>query len=265
MAKQKIGKCHICGIEGPLSFEHVPPHSAYNNKRVLKSTISEVLNRPPDELGNYQIQQNGSGDYTLCTSCNNNTGSWYGSDYVNFAHLGLLALDQAIKSDLEFHTGSIHPLRIIKQVITMFFSVNQPGFAEANPDLVSFVLNRERKYLPDDVFISMYMNRVGRGRFFPVSGHGDLDRGFEIISEFSFPPFGFVLSFDKEPFYKKLYNIRFFSSFGYNDQVVLFLPLYILPTFSHLPGDYRTLEQMKADRLKWNLRSLYEWKSTIIY
>jgi len=35
MAKKKIhGICHICLQEGELTFEHVPPRSAFNNSRV---------------------------------------------------------------------------------------------------------------------------------------------------------------------------------------------------------------------------------------
>lgn len=30
--------------------------------------------------------QKGKGKYTLCTNCNNNTGSWYGEAYCNFSN-----------------------------------------------------------------------------------------------------------------------------------------------------------------------------------
>jgi len=249
--EKKSGKCHICGYEGLLSFEHVPPRSAYNNKTVLRETLEDLLKNqiPPDEIGNYRIQQGGYGDYTLCESCNNKTGSWYGSDYVNFSHLGMLALQQAYKPEFLFNTGLFHPLRIIKQVVTIFFSINTPGLASANPDLVNFVMNRERKYIQKDIFISMYMSLGGRGRFFPLSARGS-NNGVDIISEFSFPPFGFVFSFKRKPLVSRLFGINFFSHFEYNEQANFFLPLYVLATFSHFPLDYRTIEQMNADRLK---------------
>jgi hypothetical protein len=30
--RTKNGRCHICGNVGELSFEHVPPEKAFNNK-----------------------------------------------------------------------------------------------------------------------------------------------------------------------------------------------------------------------------------------
>jgi hypothetical protein len=36
MAKQKRhGTCHLCGCNGQLSFEHVPPEAAFNDHKVL--------------------------------------------------------------------------------------------------------------------------------------------------------------------------------------------------------------------------------------
>lgn len=49
-----------------LSFEHFPPESCFNDGKV------KIANK---------ISQRGIGDYTLCDSCNNNTGKWYVKDY----------------------------------------------------------------------------------------------------------------------------------------------------------------------------------------
>jgi len=39
--------------------------------------------------------------------------------------------------------NGLFPLPILKQVITMFFSVNRDRFREVHPELVRFVLNRD--------------------------------------------------------------------------------------------------------------------------
>lgn len=57
----KTGICHICLEEKKLSFEHFPPESCLNDGKV------KIANK---------ISQRGIGDYTLCDSCNNNTGRW---------------------------------------------------------------------------------------------------------------------------------------------------------------------------------------------
>ena len=44
MAKQpQIGTCHICGALGKLSFEHTPPHSAFNDHRTLALSFDEFI------------------------------------------------------------------------------------------------------------------------------------------------------------------------------------------------------------------------------
>lgn len=35
MATARFGICHICGNDGKLSYEHVPPEAAFNNHRIL--------------------------------------------------------------------------------------------------------------------------------------------------------------------------------------------------------------------------------------
>ena len=35
---EKVGKCALCGREGPLSYEHIPPREAFNDKRVRTIT-----------------------------------------------------------------------------------------------------------------------------------------------------------------------------------------------------------------------------------
>ncbi len=70
-----MGTCHLCGSYGELSFEHLPPKKAFNNCSVKHYNYFMGITQ-----GNYnnQISQKGLGGYTLCKSCNGNTGSWYG-------------------------------------------------------------------------------------------------------------------------------------------------------------------------------------------
>src|ERR1700730_14840194 len=77
MKKQHFGTCHLCGTQGKLSFEHVPPDSAFNDQRILRTSFEQMLaNEHPDEFKGQQ-QQRGAGGYTLCEKCNNDTGLWY--------------------------------------------------------------------------------------------------------------------------------------------------------------------------------------------
>ena len=73
----KEGICHLCGTFGQLSFEHVPPRRAFNELKIKSFKFWDIY---CSKKG--RDQQKGAGDYTLCNSCNNNTGSCYAESYT---------------------------------------------------------------------------------------------------------------------------------------------------------------------------------------
>ena len=81
--RKRTGICHICGSSGDLSFEHVPPRVAFNDRRTVRIKGEEAISLGPDEIVKGPIQQGGIGDYTLCAECNNKTGHWYGARFVD--------------------------------------------------------------------------------------------------------------------------------------------------------------------------------------
>ena len=71
MAKKKEeGRCCLCGSEGKLSFEHIPPRSAFNDSTVLEVEFDKLITA--ESLENLKGKQNqrGGGDYSLCPKCN---------------------------------------------------------------------------------------------------------------------------------------------------------------------------------------------------
>ena len=163
MARHKphYGTCHICGVYDKLSFEHIPPEKAFNDKPILKAEFNSLIESDfgfnPIKGG--RIQQRGIGGYTLCESCNVKTGGWYADDFVEWCYQGFLFLKRTegkVSMKLPYH---IFPLRVLKQIVTMFFSINGPSFRDQYPDLVKFVLDRERKYLNPRIRIYIFHNR----------------------------------------------------------------------------------------------------------
>ena len=65
-----------------------------------------------------------------------------------------------------------------------------------------------------------------------------------LLSEITFPPFGYVMTIDDEPHEKRLVEITHFSRYGYNEFAVFPLQLPVLPTHLWFPGDYRTKEEI---------------------
>jgi hypothetical protein len=241
------GRCQICGIEGPLSFEHVPPRAAFNDRPVILTTFEQALTHGLDTDPTGTVQQRGAGRFTLCPRCNNETGSRYGRAFVEWCQGGYDILDRTRGSagyQIDMH--DIYPLRVVKQIITMFFSVNGPTFAERYPDLVQFVLDKERKYLDPRYTIGAYFAPTGGIRHLPLGRMLDIFDGRNAyFSEIAFFPFGYVLTIDSDMWDRRLFDITHFSRDEYGERrwVTMWLP--VLATHLPIPGDYRSEEQIQ--------------------
>lgn len=200
MGRPKVyGNCRICGTDGKLSFEHVPPEKAFNNAPAMRYKMDEYLRTQGDFASmRGEKRQRGVGEFTLCEPCNN-TGHWYGTEYVEWAKLGFDILDRVPPGEPPFEVTvrERYPLRFIKQIVTMIFSVNTLGFNDAHPELVRFVLDPKRKYLPPQY--QVYLTIVG-GPYSRSSGITGLQDGFgtgrstvQVVTEVGYPPLASLL------------------------------------------------------------------------
>ena len=257
MSRKKVeGTCHICGAHGKLSFEHVPPKSAFNDQRIVTVGYETMINLGPYERPSGRIQQRGAGEYTLCPSCNNNTGGWYAKDFAKWCEQ---AADVLIKTDFNpkiFTPHYIYPLRVLKQIVTMFFSVNdKDAFRKSNPELVEFVLNPKRSYLPPKYRFFIYFNRgneTDRFRYLGIAAQVQLDVSTRpvVLSEIAFPPLGYMLTIDSDPPDRRLTEITHFSRYSYDDFRMIQLNPPVLPTVMPFHGDYRTAEEVEQQAAK---------------
>jgi len=212
------------------------------------------MNCGPNPLRHGTIQQKGVGAFTLCKSCNNNTGKWYGSEFANFCRRGkeaLDAFDHAGTTGLfkDFFLPEFRPLRVIKQVLTMFMSV-APEVSKGvkSGTIAPLLLNRTNRAFPSCLRFFLYFNSEGHIRHIPMSVKVEPGRPSAPVSEFSFPPFGYMLSYNGNSLDKRLFEITHFANYEY-DQVAkgMTLRLPVLPTHLAVPGDYRTKDQIDLD------------------
>ena len=246
------GICRLCGAEGALSFEHSPPRSAFNNRPVIAIPFTEAIHLGPDARPKGKVQQRGAGRHSFCGRCNNLTGHWYGSSFVEWCYSSLPSL---FRSRGRVTNAPIFPLRVIKQIVTMFFSHEGERFHACNPELVHFVLNRDEKHLPKRYRVFLYANWEGRLRATGLLARASIGPGRSIFfSEITYPPFGYVITFDSPPPDYRLCDVSHFSAFSYTDQIIMTLPLSLLATHLAIPGDYRTKSEIYRDYEK-NIRS----------
>jgi hypothetical protein len=65
-----------------------------------------------------------------------------------------------------------------------------------------------------------------------------------ILSEITFPPFGFVMAFESDPPDSRLFDISEFSRFRYYDFHSIPMRLPVLPIYTYYPGDYRSEDEI---------------------
>jgi hypothetical protein len=262
--KKAEGKCHICGYIGKLSFEHVPPAKAFNEHKAYIYQGTEILRNKVDRLPwdlthlKREQSQRGFGFYTLCGRCNNNTGNWYAGAFIEFMYQGLEILKVEYgKKIINCNFRNIYPLKIIKQIITMFFSANSPEFADKQYDLKAFVLSKEKRYLdPNKYGLYIYfLTPGGLSKFLGLSGILNLEnKSLRIVSEIDTPPFGFVLDIKPKPEIMKDFNfiniIGIANEYEYTDKLDIFLKIPLLEINTYLPLDYRTKDEIIINRLR---------------
>lgn len=256
--EKQIGKCALCGKECKLSFEHIPPKAAFNAapaKPIPMGTLLNNLDRDPNEFKKlpYKNQQKGMGLPSLCESCNSLTGTWYGEAYRVFAEKGnylAQAYDDSAYQGVEFK--GIYPLRIIKQVLSMFCSVN-PNVAM--DDIRKFVLNKSDIGLNRSRYrICMYFTRSGIKRYIGFHAVANIvDGTCTTQSEITAYPFGFILYFDPVDVQKyKGIDITSFAESKYDDFCNVKLPIIFHKVNTWLPLDYRTKSELQIDNLDTN-------------
>jgi hypothetical protein len=243
--KMITGVCRICGREKPLSFEHIPPRAAFNNRPVIRISLEQAIELGPDVKPKGPVKQKGMGDYVLCEECNNNSGSWYASRFVDWCYRGMEIIISSKGNPSLAYTYNIFPLSVLKQIIVMFLAVNNPRFSKVNPGLVAFVSSKENNQLPLKYRVYSYYNIIGMHRNIGLSAQVSLTTGKRIImSEVSFPPFGYLLTIDSDKPDYRLSDISGFGIYTYDDKTEIQMRMAVLPTHLLYPGDYRSREEI---------------------
>ncbi|MCU0350950.1 MAG: hypothetical protein MUF43_09015 [Flavobacterium sp.] len=239
-----------------MTYEHIPPQAAFNDGKFVIIPQEVSLNLTPLDTYKGKQHQGGIGKYSLCKKCNNLTGRWYGDSYVQFVKQAANVLINTKFKPTLIYPFLIFPLRIIKQIVTMFLSINHSvQFFKEYPELVKFVLNKNEKYLDPKFKVYAYYNFEGNPRYQPIAFMANRDDKpqFLTLTEFTFPPFGFVLTINCPDFEEKLVEITDFSRFGYNEFKEINIRFNVLPTNTYIPTDYRTKEQILKAINKDNL------------
>lgn len=197
----RTGKCHICGKISKLSYEHIPPASAFNDTSAKVYSALDIIQGGglPWETDGVpgKILQRGVGDYTLCVPCNSFTGAKYAKDFISACRQAMGSERVQLRSDIgRARVGvlNINPLNFGKQVLAMFASVNNENFFDGQPRLRELVLDEKAHGISSEEYgLFMYLYMGGMGRNAGVSARMSMSGNSTISTELSAMPFGFVL------------------------------------------------------------------------
>ena len=251
----KNGKCRICGYEGEMTFEHLPPKSAnnrmeakvYSGEAILKLLTEEE--RIPWNFTHlrYQSMQRGTGDYSLCESCNNLTGAYYGEAYSDIANdfmkYYINNKELIEENDVLECTLHIFPLRFIKQVLSMFCSTTM-GLVDEYPELKQLILNKEQLLNYPNFKVSMYL--LKDNVYFVTDKNAELTIATgetRFVSEMCLFPLGFVFDYDKHTKDNSLLDITSFLSYKYDDDRKIKMVIPIKHKNIPLPLNYEGREE----------------------
>lgn len=254
------GICAICGKGRKLTFEHLPPQCAYNERGGTQYTFSEWQDagfpRTPHGVRGGRPVPDGTGAVTLCEICNVQlTGTKYVPHYCEWVkrcagvlgHIegSLAAIDaEPGCTALEVEISRISPLRIIKEIIAILLALNaegNPQFRIRHPDLTEFVLDESRVGLSKRYRVYAVLFCGPLARFVPVSMKGNA-HGRWWLTSLDHWPVAHILTVDEQehPPLLPFGEITNFSESGPNQLAAWRGDL--LVGFGHLPlpADFRT-------------------------
>ena len=257
--------CRICRREvARLTFEHVPPRSAFNNERTRVYEIAEWIRRDEEsgELPGGRVAQRGAGDQTLCEESNSNTGSWYGNELARAARAAVTVLRQLplddidasvepIWADVKFQQTAIgpHPLRLIKQIVAMLLATSTPELSLAEPDLGDFVLDRGRTRLPErfQFYLALFAGPLARST--GIVRVEDVARNrADTLVEVAFKPYAYIMTIDSaDDVAVPTSNITSCVDVRYNQRADMELSLLVGFGHTPYPADYRTKAMIERD------------------
>lgn len=248
-------KCALCRKECKLTFEHIPPKASFNStpaKPVSGDKIITDDERMPWDISGLQYtnQQRGMGKVSLCKECNNNTGAWYGSEFNLISHIMHQTLSEYISDKVNgIGIKEVHPLRFLKQVISMFCSIN--NFEDIRMEgLRKFVLNKAETGLDKTQYkICMYFTRSSIMKYAPLSvvlkTNGSTLESMA-LSEITAYPLGFILYFAPSDTWEyDGIDITNFADCNYDDKADIEMPLCIQEMNDLFPTFYRSKEDIQ--------------------
>ena len=245
--REEIGICKICGEKKKLTFEHIPPKVAFNKTTKYYSFTQDEYYKNKNLLKfkpKGKVLQGGLGFYCLCKDCNSFLGKNYVRPFSDFVNIGM-HLNRSYDFDvIHFKALNQNPLRILKQITSMFICISDTIFTQQCPELLDFVRNPNKTDLPEKYRFYLYLNDTGQFRKF---SYPTITNIHGILCELTYPPFGYVLNIDNKNGIEHLTDITNFKKFSDERTHEFDILLNKFPTHLYIPLDFRKKENIPTN------------------
>ncbi|HEU4573770.1 MAG TPA: hypothetical protein VFS36_02110 [Chitinophagaceae bacterium] len=171
------GNCRLCTKFGQLTYEHVPPRVTFNKNTRFKSIpFMDYMkeSNPLESKIKGKVEQGGVGYYSLCSTCNSFLGRNYVIDYQKYSNTFIEFARKKQFNMFEFTMHNFNALNVLKQIVSMFFSINDERFSTNNRELAEFVLDSKSNKFPERLRAFNYLNTEGQLRNLSVMALGNL-------------------------------------------------------------------------------------------
>jgi len=233
------GICRICGKNKKLSFEHTPPESSFNSSPVFIQKSEHIHNKNSFVYGKRILSNRGAGSYSLCISCNSSTGGFYGESFKEFTYQGMMTCTFRIWTKEHIpNFYHIKPLNILKQIMTMFMSIDKSDQLLKMKGLSGFILDKNSQNLPQQIRIFLYFTSSISIRNGWSLLHNTNTGKTVKLGEISFRPFGYIYTIDSLPFVKNVFEITNWKNYQYNQKTTLLMELPFLQPKGNVSGLY---------------------------
>lgn len=244
-----LGICTICGTRAQLTDEHLPPRKAFNDAPLMRwggdlsaSLASGSIVRTLESIDSPRVLKN------LCKSCNNRTGSWYGTDYRDYARRAAESRIPAGERGTFSFRG--RPAAIAKQALVMLATSSGAQFAERFPEVRRLILHNKRRSRPADFRLSTYLLVHDGGNETGLAGSLNCKTGRAWTgAEFSHWALGWLFSVGTEA-PSELCDVTHWLDCEYSVKKEVCIKVHRLWALTGYPLDYRSPPQIHEDYLR---------------
>lgn len=242
--------CHVCRNAPAIGREHLPAKGAANTGKVQIKFIDGtqvgggVFHQHLESNDGFWVQ-------ALCKKCNEHrTGSRLGSAYAAFVEQ--VSRASGIEDEggrIYVRLADIYPLRIIKQMFSMFLCAMPQQPLPAWRNLQDFVYNKDEKLPPDAPKVYLYLNTSEIGRIVPWCAIAEIctRRNPIALSEISWPPVGIIYCEQGDERFDPMENITGWGQYSFKDKKNLVVQLPRLRVNTDHPLAYGSLSEIE----KW--------------